>query len=126
MLQGHEDSIPLQTVCNQHSLLYIKALVLEGTALVHLTQVDLLKAQQPLADLLRLAGTHPKLVGTPLQATLHLLTGQSISTAILAPNFALGTCAGSHAPLTHGIKNFRLRPINSNCPFCHCCRFQEC
>lgn len=83
MLQGSEDDIPLQAVCNHHSLLYIKALVLEGAALVHLTQVDLVKAQQPLLALFGLAGSHPKLVGIPLQATLHMLKGQSVLTVTL-------------------------------------------
>ena len=75
MIQGSEDELPLQTICNHHSLLYIKALILEGIALVHLTQMDLLKAQQPLVALLGMAATHPKLVGGPLQATLLLLIG---------------------------------------------------
>ena len=74
-LQGNEDGIPLQTVCDHHSLLFIKALVLEGIALVHLTQMDVVRAQQPLVALLGLAATHPKLVGVPLQATLCILTG---------------------------------------------------
>ena len=76
-LQATEAGLPLQTVCHHHSLLFIKFMIIEGAILVHLTQLDLVKAQRDLGVLLDLCTTYPTLLGHPLQASILMLIGQS-------------------------------------------------
>ena len=80
-MQGDEVGLPLQTLWSQQVLLHIKALILEGIAVVQLTQMDLVKAQEAIAELLGLASLHPALLGRPLRAMLHLLTGLHLQLA---------------------------------------------
>ena len=76
-MQGTEDDLPLQTVCSYHSLLYIKFLIIEGATIVHLTQIELVKAQKDMAVLLELCTAHPRLLGKPMQSSLYMLTGHT-------------------------------------------------
>ena len=81
--QGTENELPPQTVCNHHTLLYIKFLIIEGAAIVHLTQMDLVKAQRDLTVLLELCTAHPALLGKPLLSSLYMLIGQPTSMPVL-------------------------------------------
>ncbi|KAA6424975.1 MAG: hypothetical protein FRX49_05149 [Trebouxia sp. A1-2] len=74
-IKGKESELPLQTVCHHHSLLFIKFLIIEGAAMVHMTQVDLDRAQRDLTVLLELCTDHPALLGKPLLSSLYMLTG---------------------------------------------------
>ena len=76
VVQGSEADLPLQTVCHFYCLLFIKFAVIEGATLVHLTQLDLLKAQSDISVLLDLCATFPRLLGQPLQCSLCMLLGQ--------------------------------------------------
>ena len=75
-LQGTEADLPLQTVCHHHSLLFIKFMIIEGAILVHLTQLDLVKAQRDMVVLLDLCATYPTLLGQPLHFSISMLTGE--------------------------------------------------
>ena len=63
-------------MCHHHSLLFIKFLIIEGAAMVHMTQVDLERAQRDLSVLLELCTDHSALLGKPLLSRLYMLTGQ--------------------------------------------------
>ena len=78
-LQGTEGELPLQTVCHHHSLLFIKFMIIEGATLVHLTQLDLVKAQRDMLVLLDLCATYPTLLGQPLHSSMSMLIGQPSS-----------------------------------------------
>ena len=75
-LQGTEAELALQTVCHHHSLLFIKFMIIEGATLVHLTQLDLLKAQRDMLILLDMCAAYPSLLGQPLHASICMLIGQ--------------------------------------------------
>ena len=75
-MQGTESDLPLQTVCHHHSLLFIKFMIIEGATLVHLTQLDLAKAQRDILVLLDLCGTYPTLLCRPLHFSISMLIGQ--------------------------------------------------
>lgn len=53
-------------------------MIIEGAILVHLTQLDLLKAQRDLAVLLDMCTTYPTLLGHPLHASILMLIGQPL------------------------------------------------
>ena len=69
-------------MCHHHSLLFIKFLIIEGAAMVHLTQVELEHAQRDLTVLLDLCTDHPALLGKPLLSSLYMLIGQCRSVNI--------------------------------------------
>lgn len=66
-------------MCHHHSLLFIKFLIIEGAAMVHITQLDLERAQRDLTVLLELCTHHPALLGKPLLSSLYMLIGQCMS-----------------------------------------------
>ncbi|DBB16347.1 TPA: hypothetical protein ACH3X3_014645 [Trebouxia sp. C0006] len=74
-IKGKESDLPLQAVCHHHSLLFIKFLIIEGAAMVHVTQVELEHAQRDLSVLLELCTDHPALLGKPLLSSLYMLIG---------------------------------------------------
>ncbi|DBA81821.1 hypothetical protein WJX77_011283 [Trebouxia sp. C0004] len=74
-IKGKESELPLQTVCHHHSLLFIKFLIIEGAAMVHMTQVELDRAQRDLTVLLQLCTDYPALLGKPLLSSLYMLAG---------------------------------------------------
>ncbi len=47
--------------------------------MVHITQVDLERAQRDLTVLLELCTDHPALLGKPLLSSLYMLIGQCMS-----------------------------------------------
>ena len=51
-------------------------MIIEGATLVHLTQLDLVKAQRDILVLLDLCATYPTLLGQPLHFSISMLIGE--------------------------------------------------
>lgn len=51
-------------------------MIIEGATLVHLTQLDLVKAQRDILVQLDLCATYPTLLGQPLHSSMSMLIGQ--------------------------------------------------
>ncbi len=92
IMQGKESELTLQTVCQHHSLLFIKFLIIEGAAMVHVTQVELEHAQRDLTVLLELCTDHPALLGKPLLSSLYMLVGQCRSANICPKTSSRSKC----------------------------------